>query len=126
MDIIKIAAVIVLAVVIVSATPAFDKSVSAIIRLCICVVIMLYITSCITDVINSIRILTDEYISSDFAVIYKALGISIITVFVSDIAADSGNKALSNRMIFAGKAAIILLAMPVFIQVLEIIKRFTE
>ena len=62
----------------------------------------------------------------NFAVIYKALGISIITVFVSDIAADSGNKALSDRMIFAGKAAIIILVMPVFIQVLEIIKRFTE
>ena len=57
----------------------------------------------------------------DYSILYKAMGIALVTEIVRDIAADSGNKSLSNQMIFAGKAAILLIALPVYIQVLEIL-----
>ncbi|MBQ8604488.1 MAG: hypothetical protein IJ410_06575 [Oscillospiraceae bacterium] len=125
MEILKIAGIVLVGVVLVSSMPAFDKSVTSLIRLSVCVVIMAYIISCARGIIDSVRSLTDSYLTADFSVVYKSVGISIITRFVSDVASDSGNKALANRMIFAGKSAIALLALPVFMQVLEIIKRLT-
>jgi stage III sporulation protein AD len=54
------------------------------------------------------------------------MGISLLTGFVNDIATDSGNKALANQIVFAGKIAIVALALPVFIQVMELIKQMIK
>ena len=54
------------------------------------------------------------------------MGISVITQFVADIASDSGNKALANQMILTGKVSVMILAMPVFVQIMNIIGKLLE
>lgn len=126
MEILKISALILISVILISSLPIYNKNISALISLSVSVIVVLYIISFTENVLLTVRHVTEKYISSDFTVIYKAMGVSLLTQFVSDTAVDNGNKALSNQMLFAGKAAIAVLAMPLFMQVLEIIKRLTE
>ena len=126
MEILKISALILISVILISSLPVYNKNISALISLSVSVIVVLYIISFTENVLLTVRHVTEKYISSDFTVIYKAMGVSLLTQFVSDTAVDNGNKALSNQMLFAGKAAIAVLAMPLFMQVLEIIKRLTE
>ena len=70
-------------------------------------------------------VFSDSYFE-DISIVFKAMGISLLTGFVNDIATDSGNKALANQIVFAGKIAIVALALPIFIQVMELIKQMIK
>lgn len=45
--------------------------------------------------------------------IIKVLGVGYITEFCSDIAEDSGNKLLANKIILGGKISILVIALPI-------------
>lgn len=57
--------------------------------------------------------------TSYFLVAFKALGICIITGFVSDICKDFGQNALAGKAEFAGRCAIFLLSLPLLKGLLE-------
>lgn len=46
--------------------------------------------------------------------LFKALGISLLTQFASDICVDAGEKALSSKVELAGKVVLLAMAMPLF------------
>lgn len=124
MDFLKISLLILAAVIIVTCLPTFNKNISAAISIAVCILVVTYLISIITPVIEQIRYIFDTQ-SADFSIVFKTMGIAMVTQFVSDIAADNGNKALGNQMIFAGKLAIVVLALPVFIQIIEIMEQLT-
>ncbi|MBQ6851004.1 MAG: hypothetical protein IJN77_08200 [Oscillospiraceae bacterium] len=121
MEFIKISLIVFVCIILINCLPVYDKSVAAIVTIAACTVIMMTILNTVIPVIVNIKNLFSENINFDLGIIFKCMGISIITRFVADLATDNGNKALANRMIFAGKIAIIALALPLFSQVLEII-----
>ncbi|MBR4035952.1 MAG: stage III sporulation AC/AD family protein [Oscillospiraceae bacterium] len=121
MDFIKIALIIFFSIILINTIPAYDKPVKTVIAIMATVIVILYIINWASPIIYSIRTVFQNNIDIDYEIIFKSMGISLITQFVADIAIDNGNKALANQMIFAGKAAIIALALPLFTQVLEII-----
>lgn len=121
MDFIKIALVIFLSIILINTLPAYDKTISTVIGIMATVIVILYIINWASPILYSIKTVFQNNIDIDFEIIFKCMGISLITQFVADISIDNGNKALANQMIFAGKAAIIALALPLFSQVLEII-----
>ncbi len=57
--------------------------------------------------------------TSYFSVAFKALGICIITGFVSDICKDFGQSALAGKAEFAGRCAIFILSLPLLKELLE-------
>ncbi len=57
--------------------------------------------------------------TSYFLVAFKALGICIITGFVSDICKDFGQSALAGKAEFAGRCAIFILSLPLLKELLE-------
>lgn len=72
--------------------------------------VVVYISPVI-DGINSIFLradIDDKYIT----VLFKAVGICYISQFACDICKDSGENALATQAELAGKAALIVLAMP--------------
>lgn len=72
--------------------------------------VVVYISPVI-DGINSIFLradIGDKYIT----VLFKAVGICYISQFACDICKDSGENALATQAELAGKAALIVLAMP--------------
>ena len=126
MEIIKISIIIAIATILFSVLPIYDKAVSSLINLTVCILITVYIVNYSRDIIQSVKQLIGEYFPTEFSVVYKTMGISLITGFVHDIAVDNGHKSLANQMEFAGKIAITFIAMPLFIQILEIIKGLIE
>ena len=61
-----------------------------------------------------------DYGNEYTAVIIKSLGICYITQLASDACQDAGEKAMSGKINLAGRIAVLILAMPMFTQVLEI------
>ena len=80
----------------------------------------------IVPVVEYVRELTENIYFDRFDVVLKAVGVGLITQFVSDTAIDCGNRSLANQMIFAGRICVLMLAIPVFVQVLGIIERLTN
>lgn len=121
MEILKIAGIIIVNVILISSIPFYDKNIRNIIMICSCIAISLYIINSFRNDFIQVKSFIETIGFGDYSILYKAMGIALVTEIVRDIAADSGNKSLSNQMIFAGKAAILLIALPVYIQVLEIL-----
>ena len=126
MDFIKISIVILVSVITVNCIPVFEKSIAVTINIVSVLLVILMVMNTIAPIINDIKNLFDTYINGDLSVVFKSLGISLITQFVADIALDNGNKSLANLMILTGKLAVILLAMPIYIQVLELVGRMLK
>lgn len=121
MEILKIAGIIIVTVILISSMPFYDKNIKNIIMIFSCIAISLYIINSFRNDFIQVKSFIETIGFGDYSILYKAMGIALVTEIVRDIAADSGNKSLSNQMIFAGKAAILLIALPVYIQVLEIL-----
>ena len=121
MDVLKIAGIILVSTILISSLPTFDKTISSLVSLSASIIILTYIIKSAEDVVYKVNNILSSNVAQDFSIIYKAVGIGLITQFVSDIAADSGNKSLANQMVFVGKAATVVLAIPVFTEILEII-----
>ena len=121
MEILKIAGIIIVTVILISSIPFYDKNIRNIIMIFSCITISLYIINSFRNDFIQVKSFIETIGFGDYSILYKAMGIALVTEIVRDIAADSGNKSLSNQMIFAGKAAILLIALPVYIQVLEIL-----
>jgi stage III sporulation protein AD len=61
-----------------------------------------------------------------FSVALKAVGIGYATSFAADAAADSGQTLLANQINMAGKTVILILALPVVKELLELALRLVE
>ena len=71
-------------------------------------------------VINYIRELTNiGDLSEYFTVILKALGISFIVQIAADICRDFGESSLAGKVEFAGKAAILIIVLPILQSVIN-------
>lgn len=61
-------------------------------------------------------------ISSKYAVVLiKSLGICFVTQLASDICRDSGNITIASKIELAGKISVLLIALPLFTDLLEVI-----
>lgn len=66
-------------------------------------------------------ILADSGISPEyFSVAVKALGIGYISEFAADLATDSGQSAIASKIIFAGKVCMLILALPLIKNLLDL------
>ena len=62
--------------------------------------------------------LDGEYLS----IVFRSLGICFITQITCDCCRDNGESALASQLELAGKAALLLTAMPMFTAAAEVIK----
>lgn len=85
--------------------------------------IVMIAVSGVSDIIDSmIQISENISISSDvISPIVKVLSIGYITEFSADIADDAGNKSISSKILFGGKIAICVVAVPIVINMLNAI-----
>lgn len=76
----------------------------------------------LSDALELIRALLERTgIGGDTALLLlKALGICLLTQFTADVCRDAGETGLASRAEFAGKAALLLTALPLFSQVVEL------
>ena len=70
----------------------------------------------IQELLNSSPVLSESA-----ATLLKAVGICFITQLACDLCRDAGENAIASRVETAGKAAILLISLPLFEQVLELV-----
>lgn len=62
-----------------------------------------------------------SYESEYLAVVVKALGICFVTQLASDACKDAGQEAISSKVELAGKVAVIIISMPLFSKLINIV-----
>lgn len=77
------------------------------------------ISSTLSPIFEFRELIVDSGVSSAyFAVALKALGICIVSGFISDICRDFGQTALGNFAVAAGKSAIFVMSVPILTELL--------
>ena len=77
----------------------------------------------LSEVVSRLKSITEksEISASYIALMLKALGITIITQFVSDICRDNGENALASITETVAKIAVIAMLLPLFETIIEIV-----
>ena len=60
------------------------------------------------------------------ALLLKALGICLLTQLTADVCRDAGETALATHAEFAGKVALLLLILPLFVQIVDLAVTFID
>ncbi len=67
-------------------------------------------------------IITKTGVSNDlFSVLLKIIGVGYLTEFSASLCADSGNSSIADKIMLGGKIVILILAIPIFISIINII-----
>lgn len=126
MEILKLGVLILTVLVLTGAIPTLSKEITMLITFSCCTVVLLYILDSVAPVIDYIKNISENISFNGLDIVLKAVGVGFITQIVSDMALDCNNKTLSNQMVFAGRVCILMLAIPVFMDVLKIIENLTN
>lgn len=88
------------------------------------IMIILAVVSSISPLIELVDELSDETgTGSEYIMILmKALAVCIVTRLASECCRDSGEGAIAAKVEFAGKAAVLLIAVPLFRTILDIVR----
>ncbi|HHY47697.1 MAG TPA: stage III sporulation protein AD [Firmicutes bacterium] len=60
------------------------------------------------------------------ASVLKAVGIAYVAGFAAEVSRDAGEQAIASKIEFAGKVAIMVVALPVMVAILETVMRFLD
>ena len=94
---------------------------AVLLSVCVCLIIFFESFSYFEDVFAFVKNLENESIKGNIEILIKALLISLVSSFVSDICADAGEKALSGRVELFGKMMILAVSLPLFSELYEIV-----
>jgi len=86
------------------------------------VVLMMFVNALggVIDTINNI--VTRTGINNDvFATLLRIIGIGYITEFAASICKDAGNDSMAGKVLLAGKVVILVLALPIVNNLIDII-----
>jgi stage III sporulation protein AD len=89
---------------------------------------ILFLTvSYISPIISSAQsIFSSAWLSGDYLeIIFKAIGICYLTQLGSDYCKDAGENAFATQLEMCGKISILIIALPLFSALLDIIEKLT-
>lgn len=86
------------------------------------IIASLTVLSALSGAIDTVKTLLEQAgIAGDTALLLiKALGICLLTQLTADVCRDAGESGLASRAELAGKVALLLLALPLFRQILSL------
>lgn len=86
-------------------------------------VIVLSMLKNMPDMLSGVRsVLADGGIQTqDVAILFKVIGICFVTEFTCDCVTEAGMLSLSTNISFAGKILVLMTALPLFQNILDII-----
>ena len=123
MIILKICAVGICAVVLITLIRIYKPEFTIEAVLCGCLILFFYIINSMKESFSYLEEIYQQlsYGKEYFPIILKALGIAYITEFTSAICSDAGEKAIASKIELAGKIAIFFVALPIFTSLLELL-----
>jgi len=125
MNIITITGLCIVSTIICKLFDRNNKEYSFLIALGTVAFILLMIISYLHPVISAIESLfTLTGISKDYLeIIFKAIGICYITQLGCDYCKDAGENAFASELELAGKVSLLIISLPLFTQLIEIVKK---
>lgn len=106
----------------------YNKTVSMIVMLATALIIFIYAADGISGIFGYIAEISSgaESAAEYIKLMMKVLGITLITQFVSDMCRDAGENTLANQTETAAKIIVVLMVLPLFESVLNIITGLLE
>ncbi len=97
----------------------YDSALSFLLTIAAAVLLLLMLLPDIMGVVDSLEGVTSLISQGPFDVVVKAVGISVLSGLTSELCIDAGQRALASLVILAGKAAIIVSALPLLGELME-------
>ena len=123
MEILSIAGIILAAAMLSVILKEYKKEYSVLIGLCLAVGVFLLLMPYITMIFRTIEsfVSANHEVATRMIPVLKSLGIALVTQMVSDTCRDAGENAMASKMELAGKVTIIIVALPLAQELLDII-----
>ena len=123
MEIFKIIAMGIVTTIAVLVVKPTKPEIALLIGLAGSVLIFINLIDMLASVFNVFTLLVEKTgVSSElFASLLKIIGVGYLAEFSASICADSGNGSIAEKILFGGKIVILMLALPIFISILDII-----
>jgi stage III sporulation protein AD len=121
-DIIALCSLSVVACIFALVVKQVNPAVSLVIIIAASVVVVIYLVVYLNDVIEYVNTLFNQVnINSQYIkILLKCTGICFITEFSCDLCKESGNPSVSSQISLAGKLITLVMAIPLFKEVLSI------
>ena len=87
------------------------------------IIVVMMLVETITGVLDGMTLIVNRTgIRNElFVALLKIIGIGYLTEFASSICMDAGNQSMSQKVLLAGKVVILLLALPIVNNLIEIV-----
>jgi len=123
MDIVKVIGIALLTTFAVLVLKPTRPEIAAIVSIAGGVIVLLMFLNPLGGVIGSMTAIVNRTgIKSDiFAALLKIIGIGYLTEFAAGICTDAGNQSMAQKVILAGKVIILVLALPIVNNLVEIV-----
>lgn len=123
MDILRISAIGIIAVIFALTVKQHKPEIAIIITTAASILILIMVADYIFDAVTVLGQLSEKtgVNNSLLSSILKIIGIGYISEFSAGICEDSGNKSIGDKISFAGKIIILIVALPVLTAVIDII-----
>ena len=121
MNIFSILGIALVAAVLISLLRQYKPEFALPVEICAAVLIIALLLPTVTEILDSLRNMI-ELSGMDiryFTLLAKAVGITVIVQLTADACRDSGESALAHKVEFAGRAAVIVLALPMLTTVAD-------
>lgn len=125
LNIISIAAICILASILCKLFDSSGKEYALYIKIASALAVMTVIIFFISPIAETIHNIYEKAGADEeyLTILFKALGICYITQFACDLCKDSGEALLASQAELAGKAALIILALPLFNTLTDIVTK---
>ncbi len=81
----------------------------------------------LVDMLNNVFVVFNNIVEQTgvsnelFGILLKIIGVGYLTEFSASLCADSGNSSIADKIMLGGKVVILVLALPIFTSILNII-----
>ncbi len=123
MDIIKIVGIGLVTVVASMLVKPIKPEVSIIIGLCGGILILLQTVNYIVDVVDAFYSIVEKtgLDTGLLKTLIKIIGVGYLTEFSANVCQDAGSSSIADKILFAGKIIILVIALPIVTSIIEII-----
>lgn len=87
------------------------------------IIIVFLIISYLTGIVNVFKTIISStgLDSSLYKLLLKIIGVAYLLEFTSSICSDTGNSSLGDKILLGGKVVLMVMALPIVVNILEII-----
>lgn len=128
MNIFGIAGLAVVATVFAVLLRKYRPEISTVIGLITAMMILVYAVSKVQPAFNEINhLMSNAKVNTQYiSILIKSLGICFIAQLASDVCRDAGETAIASNVELAGKLAVLIVALPLFGEVADLVLKLLE